>query len=106
MSNFVLGESFSPRGKIWYQPDELFEEHALNARMIAKPGDKFILGKPSEHQHIDLCMADVLAHEAASDARADNWPAATDTPNRSPEHPAPVYFAYRPPMATGTRLAE
>ena len=60
-------------------PDELFEEQALNARMIAKPGDKFILGKPSEHQHIDLCMADVLAHEAASDARADNWPEATDT---------------------------
>ena len=59
--------------------DGEFEEHALNARMIAKPGDKFILGKPSEHQHIDLVMGDVLAHEAACDARADNWPNAIDT---------------------------
>lgn len=47
--------------------------HALNARKIAKPGDKYILGKPSEHQKIDALMADVLAHEAASDARADGW---------------------------------
>lgn len=47
--------------------------HALNARKLAKPGDQFILGKPSEHQKIDVLMADVLAHEAASDARADGW---------------------------------
>lgn len=47
--------------------------HALNARKIAKPGDQFILGKPSEHQKIDVLMADVLAHEAASDARAAGW---------------------------------
>jgi len=48
--------------------------HALNARKLAKPGDKYILGKPSEHQKIDVCMADVLAHEAASDVRATGWP--------------------------------
>lgn len=47
--------------------------HALNARKVAKPGDKYILGKPSEHQKIDAEMADVLAHEAASDARAAGW---------------------------------
>lgn len=47
--------------------------HALNARKLAKAGDKYILGKPSEHQKIDALMADVLAHEAASDARADGW---------------------------------
>lgn len=47
--------------------------HALNARKLARPGDKFILGKPSEHQKIDALMADVLAHEAASDARAAGW---------------------------------
>lgn len=51
--------------------------HALNARKLAKPGDKFILGKPSEHQKIDALMADVLAHEAAADARAAGW---TDKP--------------------------
>ena len=47
--------------------------HALNARKLAKPGDKFILGKPSEHQKIDALMADVLAHEAAADALAAGW---------------------------------
>jgi len=53
--------------------------HALNARKVAKPGDKFILGKPSEHQKIDALMADVLAHEAAADARAAGWTATTET---------------------------
>jgi len=47
--------------------------HALNARKIAKPGDKYILGKPSEHQKIDVLMADILAHEAAADMRASGW---------------------------------
>jgi hypothetical protein len=52
---------------------QITRTHALNARKVAKPGDKFILGKPSEHQKIDALMADVLAHEAASDARAAGW---------------------------------
>ncbi|MCI1962850.1 MAG: hypothetical protein LKJ18_01955 [Ancrocorticia sp.] len=47
--------------------------HALHARKVAKPGDKFILGKPAEHMKIDILMADVLAHEAASDMRALGW---------------------------------
>ena len=46
---------------------------ALNARKVAKPGDKYLLGKPSEHQKIDVLMADILAHEAASDMRAEGW---------------------------------
>jgi len=52
---------------------QITRTHALNARKLAKPGDRFILGKPSEHQKIDALMADVLAHEAASDARAAGW---------------------------------
>lgn len=54
---------------------QITRTHALNARKLAKPGDKFILGKPSEHQKIDALMADVLAHEAAADARAEGWTA-------------------------------
>lgn len=50
-----------------------YQAHAMNARMLAKPGDKFILGKPSDHQKIDVLMCDVLAHEAAADARAAGW---------------------------------
>lgn len=53
--------------------DQTMKVHALAARKVAKPGDKFILGKPSETQKIDLLMADVLAHEAAADMRADGW---------------------------------
>lgn len=46
---------------------------AFNARKVAKPGDKYILGKPSDNQKIDVLMADVLAHEAAADMRASDW---------------------------------
>lgn len=44
-----------------------------NARKVAKPGDRYILGKPTQHQKIDVAMADVLAHEAAADARVAGW---------------------------------
>lgn len=60
-----------------HEPDEVFSAHALAARKVAKPGDKYILGKPAEHMKIDVLMADVLAHEAASDARAAGWSAAS-----------------------------
>lgn len=45
------------------------EVHVANARKLAKPGDRYILGKPTNHQKIDAAMADVLANEAAADAR-------------------------------------
>lgn len=60
--------------------DATYRTHALNGRMVGKAGDKYILGKPSEHQKIDVLMADVLAHEAAADARAEGW--ATEADNR------------------------
>ena len=60
--------------------DATYRTHALNARMVGKAGDKYILGKPADHQKIDVLMADVLAHEAAADARAEGW--ATETDNR------------------------
>lgn len=44
-----------------------------NARKVAKAGDSYILGKPSPNQKIDPVMSRVLAHEAASDARAAGW---------------------------------
>lgn len=60
----------SRAGLTTHDADPQARTHALNARKVAKPGDKFILGKPSEHQKIDILMADVLAHEAAADVRA------------------------------------
>lgn len=44
--------------------------HVNNAIMRARPGDKYILGKPSEHQKIDQAMSGTLAHEATMDAFA------------------------------------
>lgn len=48
-------------------------QHVANARKLSKPGDRYILGKPTDHQKIDLAMADVLAWEAGEDARLDGW---------------------------------
>ena len=63
----------SAEGLTSHDRDPEARTHALNARKVAKPGDKYILGKPSEHQKIDILMADILGHEAASDARATGW---------------------------------
>lgn len=56
-----------------HSPDATAKLHMMAARMVAKPGDKFVLGKPSENQKIDISMADILAHEAACDMRALGW---------------------------------
>lgn len=47
--------------------------HVANARKMAKPGQRYILAKPSPQQKIDAAMASVLVHEAAADARAAGW---------------------------------
>lgn len=48
--------------------------HMGNARKVAKSMERYALGKPAQHQKIDAAVTTVLAHEAASDARADGWP--------------------------------
>ena len=47
--------------------------HVANARKAARPGQRYILGKPAEHQKIDAAMADTLAHEAAAMALENGW---------------------------------
>ena len=47
--------------------------HIGNARKLARPGERYLLGKPSQTQKIDAAMGSVLAHEAASDARISEW---------------------------------
>lgn len=64
-------------GLTTHSVDSDAQNHALHARKVAKPGDKFLIGKPAEHLKIDILMSDILAHEAASDARADGWEADT-----------------------------
>lgn len=63
----------SSDGVTTHSRDKVARIHALNAKKIPKPGDKYVLGKPSDVQKIDIEMADVLAHEAAADMRAQGW---------------------------------
>ena len=63
----------SHEGITTHDADPTARIHALNARKVAKPGDKYVIGKPSENQKIDILMADILAHEAAADMRVSGW---------------------------------
>ena len=65
----------STDGLTTHSDDPTAKVHALAARKVAKPGDKYILGKPAETQKFDILMADVLAHEAAADQRSEGWQA-------------------------------
>lgn len=67
----VAGDTFTHDG------DEHVATHMRNAVVRARALNpltqqrQYILGKPTEHQKIDLTMSSVLAHEAAMDAIAD-----------------------------------
>ena len=60
-------------GLTTHSRDVTARQHALHARKVAKPGDKYMLGKPAEHMKIDILMADILSYEAAADSRATTW---------------------------------
>jgi hypothetical protein len=60
-------------GSLTHDGDPVVAIHMANARKLARPGEKYILGKPTEDQKIDGAMASALAHEAACDARAAGW---------------------------------
>lgn len=69
----------NPDSAFSHDGDPTVSQHVNNAIMRARPGDKYIIGKPSEHQKIDQAMSSTLAHEATMDAIAagDFAPAAT-----------------------------
>lgn len=60
-------------GRISQDGCPLTDMHMRNARKVPKPGDRYILGKPAQHQKIDAAMGSILAHEAAADAHAAGW---------------------------------
>lgn len=62
-------------GRSWHDTCAITRVHAGNARKLARPGGRYILGKPTQHQKIDMVMADVLAHEAAADMHEAGWQA-------------------------------
>jgi hypothetical protein len=49
---------------------EVTERHMFNARMAARPSDRYVLAKPEHRRKIDLAVVSILAHEAACDAIA------------------------------------
>lgn len=50
-------------------------EHVANARKLANKSDRYIIGKPAQHQKIDAAVTSVICHEAAADARTAGWSA-------------------------------
>ena len=66
-------------GRITHDGCPVTSGHMANAKKLARQGDRYILGKPSQTQKIDAAMGTVLAHEAAADARADGWGKKVDT---------------------------
>lgn len=61
------------QGRITQDGCPITRTHMGNARKIAKPGDRYVLGKPSPQQKIDAAVTSVIAHEAAADARVAGW---------------------------------
>jgi hypothetical protein len=57
-------------GTLTHDGDPVTALHVGNARKLARPGERYILGKPKEHMKIDLAMCAALAHEARCDAVA------------------------------------
>ncbi len=55
------------QGKYAHDGDSTLLTHLRNARKARRAGG-IVIGKPTQHQKIDLVMADTLAHEAAADA--------------------------------------
>ena len=66
-------------GKLTHDGCPLTATHMGNAVMVPRSGDRFIIGKPSKAQHIDLAVTSVLAHEAAADARVSGWSETVDS---------------------------
>lgn len=60
-------------GAMTHDACKVTEVHVGNARKLAKPNERYILGKPSQQQKIDAAVTSVLAHEAAADARTAGW---------------------------------
>lgn len=73
----------TPGSKFTHDGDTVTRMHVTNAVMIAKTGQRYVIGKPhgAEHLKIDQAMSSTLAHEAAMDATS-----AGDFAEEAPEY--------------------
>lgn len=72
-AEIVRFENDLKEGRIRHDGDPTTALHIGNAKKVGKPGQKYILGKPNEHQKIDLAMTRILAHTAVRDALSAGW---------------------------------
>jgi hypothetical protein len=63
-------------GRISTDSCEVTRRHVGNTRRAARPGERYVLSKPSEAEKIDAAMSSALAHEARADALAAGWSSA------------------------------
>lgn len=68
------------QGRITHDGCPVAAVHVANAKKKAKPGQKYVLDKPTNHQKIDVTMSKILAHAAVSDALKAGW--AVEPPRR------------------------
>ena len=63
----------NPDSTFTHDGDIVTRAHVTNAVMVAKTGNRYVIGKPfgADHQKIDQAMSSDLAHEAAMDAIRD-----------------------------------
>jgi hypothetical protein len=60
-------------GRLSHDDCPTAERHIENARKAARPGERYVLTKPSQMEKIDASMSSALAHEATADAIAAGW---------------------------------
>lgn len=60
-------------GRVGHDGTKTLGIAVANARKVARPGQKYILGKATVSQKIDIAMAMVLAHEAWVNSMALGW---------------------------------
>jgi hypothetical protein len=59
--------------EVGYIGSRLLSTHVANARRVARPGQRYTLGKASQNQKIDAAMSMLLAHAARHDAIKAGW---------------------------------
>lgn len=60
-------------GRLTHDGCDVTKRHIGNCRRAARPGERYVLTKPSEIEKIDAAMSSTLAHEATADALAAGW---------------------------------
>lgn len=60
-------------GRVVHDGCETTRRHINSSRRAARPGERYVLAKPSETEKIDSALSVVLAHEACADALVAGW---------------------------------